>query len=203
MNQRVGALRRKGSAGYVLLSVDLVIVALAGLLSACSSGGEDAAGDGASVQPGQPTPGQAPAVDVDAESAPAPFGRYQFVDTPEGMTVEALRADGVLTLSCPARSCAGLCDECAAAACRAAGDLEAACALLAASCSERCNCESGGPGCGFPVCAYDRQLCYIGDGEPLEAAVPGTSPGAPGPDPSPEAASRPAGSGASTPAPLP
>jgi hypothetical protein len=99
------------------------------------------------------------------------------------MTVEATSADQVLTQSCPTRTCAGLCDECAATACLAAGELAAACERLVANCSDSCSC---GPGagqvgnCGFPVCTTDRNLCYIGDG--LPAALPVD----PSPDPDPE-----------------
>jgi hypothetical protein len=182
-----------------LVSLDLAILALSGLLS-CSSASEGEGGSGegsnqsAPIQPGQ----GAPAVDIRADAAPAPLGRYQFVDTPDGMTVEVIRADAVSTLSCPVRSCAGLCDECAAAACRSAGELEVACTALVASCSESCNCGSGGLGCGFPVCAYDRQLCYIG-GENQ-----GAGPRGPEPDPSPEAGgANPGSGGASDPSPFP
>jgi hypothetical protein len=181
-------------------AADLVVAALIGLsgLLAC---GSDAGGE-AGAAPA--APGEAEPSEVEpTEGAPALSGRYQFVETPEGMAVETFRAGSVQTVSCPVRSCAGLCDECAAAACRAAGELEAACNALVSSCAETCNCGSGGLGCGFPVCAFDRQICYL-EGEGLSAAVPGGRPGDPGPDPAPlDPASSPSGSGASQPAPVP
>jgi hypothetical protein len=178
-------------------TLGLGAVALSGLV-ACSSGSGGASEEAA--------PEAAPPVDVDApaEGAADAPGRYQFVETPGGMTVESIRADGVQTLTCPTRSCLGLCDECAAAACRAAGELEAVCSGLVRSCTEACNCDSGGQRCGFPVCAYDRQLCYIGDDVP-ESELPGVDPNDPLPDPAPEAGlpSGSSGSGASQPTPVP
>jgi hypothetical protein len=198
---------RVGSGLGAGLSSRGLALAVGFALSGLSACGSDAGGEGA---PAEGAPAQEPStVDVaPAAGAPVSSSRYQFVETPEGMTVEAFGSSSVQTLSCGVRSCLGLCDECALAACRAAGDLESVCAALVASCSETCNCDSGGPNCGFPVCAFDRQLCYIGEG--FAGASPGDGPAGdgpsgPNPDPSPEVdpASNPSGSGASQPAPVP
>lgn len=195
----MGGVGARGSRSAVGLPRGGVLgFVLAGLLGAslgCSSaaGGEDAAGD---LDPEeQPSPGGAA-----PEGAPAPLGRYQFVETPDGMVVETIGAGSVLAVSCPVRSCRGLCDECAAAACRAAGGLEAACAALSSSCLEACDCGSGARGCGFPVCAYDRQVCYLAPEGPGYLGPEG-----PAPDPAPEldGAASPSGRGASRPVPVP
>lgn len=121
-----------------------------------------------------------------ADEAPETV-RYQFVETPGGMAVEAVSESEVLTFSCPTRTCAGLCDECAAAACRASEAFGAACEALVAQCNEGCNCgapDGPGFGCGFPVCVYDARICYVGDDEsPLDPSEPPRAPGDPAPDP--------------------
>lgn len=165
----------------------------------------------ANVAPGETPATVTPGADLDpANGAPQPFGRYQFVETEAGMAVEAVGAGSVQTFTCPVRSCPGLCDECAAAACRAAGELESACAALVATCSEACNCGPGSMGCGFPVCAFDSRVCYIGDGQVPDPGPedPQDGPQGPAPDPQPEAArpesaSNNASQGASQPSPVP
>jgi hypothetical protein len=103
----------------------------------------------------------------------APVARYRFVDTSEGMTVEATTEARVTTFSCPTRTCRGMCDECAVQACRAAGELSQACEFLATSCNDTCSCDIG-ENCGFPVCALDRMICYVGDeAAPFSANPPG------------------------------
>jgi hypothetical protein len=116
------------------------------------------------------------------------------MDTADGMAIEAASAERSTLFLCPQRSCNGMCDECAAEACRASGESAEACQFLVSSCADTCNCTSGGPGCGFPVCALDRMICYVGD----ETSAPGSSPSEPG-DPSPfDAAGRPSESGSNT-----
>ena len=143
---------------------------LALALGACS-GGDDTATSGAS--------GAAPADPAAlGEREVLPEAQYQFVPTPDGMVLEAVSEEGVQSFSCPTRNCAGLCDECAARACRAAGELGEACAALVTSCNTSCRCggeQSGAGSCGFPVCAADRMICYVGDEEP-----PAFGPDAPG-----------------------
>jgi hypothetical protein len=159
---------------------------LVGFSVACSSGGGTAQPDSEAGSNGEIEPSsEANATDT---VAPDPAVRYQFVGTPEGMTVEAVSATEVQTFSCPTRSCAGFCDECAARACAASGELSGVCAQLVRDCSDTCSCNQE-PGaissCGFPVCALNRNLCYIGESDQL--SVPG-----PQPDPSPlNPASRP------------
>lgn len=145
-------------------------------LSACS------AGDGASSvdESASPSASDAPASDAVApgERDVAPVARYRFVDTSDGMTVEATSDARVSTFSCPTRTCAGLCDECAAQACRSAGELSGACEFLVASCKDTCACDAPNGNCGFPVCSFDSMICYVGG----DTAAPGT--GAPGGSPS-------------------
>jgi hypothetical protein len=179
-------------------------------LWACGAGNDDAGNErDGSAEPGANgavAPSDTPAAEVDVAPEGAAATRYQFVETPGGMTVEAIRADGVQTTSCPTRTCAGMCDECALAACRAAGELEGVCGALLATCESSCTCQSGSGAfaCGFPVCSQNRWVCYLGDGQ-LPAEIPGDPAG---PDPTPEpfagqpsSASGPSGSGASTPTP--
>jgi hypothetical protein len=161
-------------------------VVLVGLSVACGSSGGTAQPD---TEPGSNNGEIEPSTEANAaDPAPDPAVRYQFVGTPEGMTVEAVSGTEVQTFSCPTRSCAGFCDECAARACAASGELAGACAQLVRDCSDTCSCngEQGGiSSCGFPVCALNRNLCYIGDSGSL--SVPG-----PQPDPNPlDPASRP------------
>jgi hypothetical protein len=165
--------------------------ALAGLLVvaglwACSAGNE-AAPDEPSTTPASPSSGDV----APGERDVAPLARYRFVDTPEGMTVEASTDAQVTTFSCPTRTCAGMCDECAARACSAAGELSEACQFLVNSCNDDCRCESPGGNCGFPVCAANRMICYVGD----DTSAPELGPNGPA-DPSPFAAEgRPSESG--------
>jgi hypothetical protein len=183
MKKRVVS-RRVGWAGRSLLAAGVLA---AGVLACSSGGGESAPAT------------EAPEVvdrEIDPDSAPPDTREvnYQFVDTPDGMTVEAISGDQVQSLSCPTRTCAGLCDECAAAACRAVGELAAACDRLTADCSSSCTCSgvgSDGPSsCGFPVCATNRNLCYVGNDE---GSTPGL-PSGPAPDPAPESpTTRPSG----------
>jgi hypothetical protein len=146
--------------------------------------------NGSSVEPTQGS-------DVDPEGATPRRVRgadgvevqYQFVDTSSGMTIEAVSGDQVQTLSCPTRTCAGYCDECAARACEASGELAEACQRLVNDCSQSCTCNNSGAGqpsnCGFPVCATNRNLCYIGAADPSGVDLPLPS------DPAPDPASRP------------
>jgi len=165
-------------------------VVLVGLSVACGSGGGTAQPDSEAGSNGEIEPSsEANATDT---VAPEPAVRYQFVGTPEGMTVEAVSGTEVQTFSCPTRSCAGFCDECAARACSASGELGGVCAQLVRDCSDTCSCN-GEPGgissCGFPVCALNRNLCYIENSDDLSS--PGT-PSGPQPDPNPlNPASRP------------
>ena len=192
------------AAGRALGLALLAGVGCSSLVACGADEGTPPGGDApADVAPAHATPGN----DLDpANGAPQPFGRYQFVETDEGMTIEAQGANSVQTFSCPVRSCPGLCDECAAAACRAAGELESACAALVATCSDACNCGPGSMGCGFPVYAFDSRICYIGDGQ-LTAPAPESpqdGPQGPAPDPQPEAARPESGSNnASLPSPVP
>lgn len=133
-------------------------------LWACGAGGDAEPAEGSGAEPG--------------EREVAPEARYQFVPTPEGMVIEAVSEGAVQSFSCPTRTCAGLCDECAARACEAAGELGEACAALVSNCNETCRCggpEQDVPSCGFPVCAVDRMICYVG-----EEGSPGPGSGAPG-----------------------
>jgi hypothetical protein len=177
--------RRAIWAGRSLLLAELLLAELLAMgLVACSSGGGEStpSADARFADPEVVAPEAIP-----PEGAPADSGEvnYQFVGTADGMTVEAISGDQVQTLSCPTRTCAGLCDECAAAACRAVGELAAACERLTADCSRSCTCSgvgSDGLNCGFPVCATNRNLCYIDAGEAAESGFPG----GPVTDPSPE-----------------
>lgn len=160
------------------------LMALLGLWACGSGDGSDS--DAAREAGATSAPGEAA-----SEQDVAPVARYQFVSTPDGMAVEALTDTQVQTFSCPTRTCAGLCDECAARACRSAGELGGACDLLVASCNDSCNCqgglENGSASCGFPVCTVDRMLCYVDD----DAHKPGGAPSGPG-DPAPfDSAARP------------
>jgi hypothetical protein len=163
-----------------LLTAELLTAGLLAIgLVACSSGGGEStpSADARFAGPEVIAPEGTPADSREVN--------YQFVGTADGMTVEAISGDQVQTLSCPTRTCAGLCDECAAAACRAVGELAAACERLTADCSRSCACSgvgSDGLNCGFPVCATNRNLCYIGEGEAAQSGFPG----GPVTDPSPE-----------------
>ncbi|HTV20707.1 MAG TPA: hypothetical protein VMG12_18615 [Polyangiaceae bacterium] len=158
-------------------------------LWACGAA-DDAPSDAA---PASPAPGSAAPGGRDV----TPVARYQFVSTPEGMAVEAVSERQVQTFSCPSRTCAGLCDECAARACRAAGELSGACRLVVSSCNDSCSCPGGTEGsgsCGFPVCSVDRMVCLVGDA----TDGLGGGPSAPG-DPSPiDFAGRPSESSSNT-----
>jgi hypothetical protein len=169
----------KRAAGWIFL---------AGWLVACGSGsgGPEARNRDSAADPGGESPDVAPARDV--RGADGIEVQYQFVDTPGGMTIEAVSDSQVQSLSCPTRTCAGYCDECAARACQAAGELAAACAQLVSDCSDSCSCASnGGEGqpqsCGFPVCATNRNLCYIGNDDPSKLDPTPFPEPAPDPDP--------------------
>jgi hypothetical protein len=180
---------------------------LAGWLVACSSGGgSDGGKEGsAAADPSREASDVDPARDV--RGADGVEVRYQFVDTPGGMTIEAVSDGEVQSLSCPTRTCAGYCDECAARACQAAGELAEACVRLVRDCSDSCTCaaiDGEGPGnsCGFPVCTTNRNLCYIGSGDPSTSDP--TLPPDPAPDPAPDTdpttpASRPSSASSSSP----
>jgi hypothetical protein len=105
---------------------------------------------------------------------------YRFVETSDGMTVEAISADEVQTSSCAGRSCTGLCNECAASACRSSGGLAGACRDLVAQCNDSCKCADGS-NCGLPVCGTNLggiNICMIGN-EPVDAIrtpVPSSTP---------------------------
>jgi hypothetical protein len=144
-------------------------------LWACGAGSEGAPPSDSSADEASNSDGVAP-----AERDVAPVARFQFVDTADGMAVEVASETEVTTFMCPTRTCAGLCDECAAQACRLVGELSEACQFLTTSCNQECNCQSGGANCGFPVCAFDRMICYVGE----ETSLPGASPTDPT-DPSP------------------
>jgi len=144
-------------------------------LWACGAGDEAPSESAPASAPGdQATP---------LESDVAPVSRYQFVSTPDGMAVEAVSEDQVQTFSCRTNTCASLCDECAARACQAAGSRSDTCASVVSNCNDSCSCQGRAgstPGCGFPVCALDRMICYVGD----EADEPRLDPSAPiGPSP--------------------
>jgi hypothetical protein len=166
-------------------------------LSACSAGDE-------ASPPGESSAPSADAVPSSDEVTPAerdvtPVARYRFVDTSDGMTVEATTDSQVSTFSCPTRSCAGLCDECAAQACRSSGELSGACQFLVTSCNDTCTCDSPNGNCGFPVCAVDSMICYV-----AADTAPNGAPGAPS-DPTGPSPFGPAGrpsESSSTPAPF-
>jgi hypothetical protein len=129
---------------------------------------------------------------------------YHMVETADGVSMEAVTSSEVQTVSCPVRTCGGLCDECAMRACQAAGELAAACERLVSDCRDACTCDSSGIGagsCGLPVCATNRNLCYIGPGVDPRLLTPANP--EPEPDPSPvsptDGASSPSSAG--TPAP--
>jgi hypothetical protein len=153
-----------------------------GLSVACGSAGGAAPPDG---EAGSNDRAAEPSSEATDTTIPDPAVRYQFVGTPEGMTVEAVSGTEVQTFSCPTRSCAGFCDECAARACAASGELAGICAQLVRDCSDTCSCNrqpEGIASCGFPVCALNRNLCYIEN-----SAEPSTpdAPSGPQPDPNP------------------
>jgi hypothetical protein len=129
-------------------------------LVACSAGEEASPVD----EPSPSADAVPPADEVTPEERDvAPVARYRFVDTSDGMTVEAATDTQVTTFSCPTRTCAGLCDECAARACLSAGELSGACQFLVTSCNDTCTCESPNGNCGLPVCASDSKICYVAD----------------------------------------
>jgi hypothetical protein len=172
---------------------------------ACSSGG--------SSEPGESAPGSDPSsASSDVTPADVAPGEtrdvrgadglvdYQLVETADGISMEAVTPTQVQTVSCPSRSCRGICDECAVRACAAAGELGEACERLARECNDTCTCDGAGlnNNCGFPVCALNRNLCYVDPNQPLSPPPDDPAPG-PG-DPSP--ISNPSGpSNAGTPAP--
>jgi hypothetical protein len=147
-------------------------------LGACSAGEEASPADESNPSSSDVAPSSDEV--APAERDVAPVARYRFVDTSDGMTVEASTDTQVSTFSCPTRTCAGLCDECAAQACRSAGELSGACEFLVASCNDSCTCESPNGNCGFPVCALNSMICYVGD----DTSAPGFGPNDPT-DPSP------------------
>jgi hypothetical protein len=154
----------------------------AGLLGGswgCSAGG--AAEPASEGSPAEPSRADEP-LDPSRAEPDSNDVVYQFVDTPNGMTVEATSGGAVQTQSCPNRTCAGFCDECAVRACLALGQLTGACERLVGDCNRACTCggiEVNGSNCGFPVCTTNRNLCYIGDGS-SQARLP---PAGPEPDP--------------------
>jgi hypothetical protein len=165
-------------------------VVVAGWLAACSSGdeGSSSSDDGASQSSSSaPASGSGAREPVELD--------VRFVETPGGMTVEAISEREVQTFSCATRSCAGLCDECAAGACRDSGGLAGACRDLVAQCKNTCTCAGGGSDtgrdCGLPVCGTSLggiNVCMIGN-EPADATR------TPVPDVTPlDPAARPAGS---------
>jgi hypothetical protein len=158
-------------------------------LWACGGAGEAPAGEeDSTVSSTAPAPSSGDV--APGEGDVAPVARYRFVDTTDGMTVEATSDDQVTTFSCPTRTCGGMCDECAARACSAAGELSEACQFLVTSCNDTCRCESPGGNCGFPVCAADRMICYVDDTSTLDLGPNGPT------DPSPFGpAARPSESG--------
>jgi hypothetical protein len=184
--------------GKIAMRVNLwAAVVMAGSL-ACGSGSGSAPGSEAEGEGDTPGASSRRVSGADGDEA-----QYRIVETPEGMAVEAVSADQVQTISCPARTCPGLCDECAQAACRASGGEASACGALAAQCTNSCACGSfGGDRCGFPVCAENPRICYIEASAP--ASAPGTPiPGDPEPAPDPFASggspASPSGSGAARP----
>jgi len=180
-------------SGWALLSCAALVVGAVG----CSSGDSSPSSSADDAD--------APAR-TDVEPAPAPAEEdisYRFTDTPDGMTVSAISADEVQTLSCPVGTCYGMCSDCAAAACRSMGGAEALCGRLARDCENTCAC--GVNGCGFPVCEANARICYEAPDGP--EALPTEPERDPNPfDDSNEAAtpsggSASNGSGASTPLP--
>jgi hypothetical protein len=173
-------------------AIGWVVLGLGGFSLACGSGeGSSQTESEASAEPTRVEPASVPEANVPEASVPDAV-RYQFVGTAEGMTVEAVSKAEVQTFSCPTPTCAGLCDECAARACEASGELAGACAALVRNCTDTCTCNQG-PGsgigsCGFPVCAQNRNLCYY-DG--ADEVLPGGVPGGPGPRPDPDPRIRP------------
>jgi hypothetical protein len=135
---------------------------------------------GDSSPPARPDDVNEPAqTDVDPSTAPAPEDiSYHFTETPDGMTVSAISGDQVQTLSCPVGTCAGMCSDCAAAACRLMGGADALCSRLSQDCDSSCSCEFGR--CGFPVCETNPRICYEGP------EAPGASPSEPAPEPEPD-----------------
>lgn len=152
-------------------------------LWACGAGG-----DAPPAAPEASEPGSNEAAPPEADVASV--ARYRFVDTEEGMTVEAVSETQVLTFSCPQRSCGSMCSDCALQACRQSGELEAVCDGLLERCVDTCDCN-GAPSCGFPVCAFDRMICYVDEQTTLPGAAPSdpTDPGFFGPAGRPSEAS--------------
>jgi hypothetical protein len=170
--------------GLSRVGLSLVGLSLAGLLGCGSSGGSR--GSEAERTP------SASNGERDVSGADGYEPQYRIVETDQGMAVEAVSADQVQTISCSARSCPGLCDECALAACQAAGGEAPVCGALAAQCSDSCSCGSfGGDRCGFPACTENPRICYIESGDPAAPAPGDPEPApapidpAPAPDPSP------------------
>jgi hypothetical protein len=145
-------------------------------LSACSAG---SGGD----EPAAAEPSSTPPVDevAPSERDVAPVARYQFVDTAEGMAVESVSDTQVTTFICPTRTCTGLCDECAAEACRLSGELAEACQFLRTSCLDSCSCNTPQGNCGFPVCSFDSMVCYVDDTTPQLSPSEPTDPNPFGP----------------------
>ncbi len=173
-------------------------VVVAVWLAACSSGGEGSSGadDG-------PSPADAPE-STEAGREPVDLD-VQFVNTPGGMTVETISEREVQTFSCATSSCAGMCDECAAAACRDSGGLAGACRDLVALCKNTCTCAGGGGDtgrdCGLPVCGVDLggiNVCMVSNdpADPASTPVPDAAPLDPAARPAssaaPSSAARPA-----------
>lgn len=166
--------------------------------------GSDGSGSGEGTPTGAPeSEADVPAEEGTRDVRGADGVSYRMVETAEGVVMEAVTDREVQTVSCPVRTCGGLCDECALRACQAAGELAEACERLVTDCNDSCTCDGSGfaPGsCGLPVCATNRNLCYIAPGQDPLLPTPGDPEPRPDPSPvSPADGSNP--SNASTPAP--
>ena len=159
--------------------------------SMCAAAAVWACGSGASGS-GESAPANARGSEVDVaeegtrDVSGADGVDYHMVDTADGVVMEAVSSSEVQTVSCPVRTCSGLCDECAMRACQAAGELAEACERLVSDCNDACTCEGSGfaaGSCGLPVCATNRNLCYIDPG--LDPRLPAPGDPEPRPDPSP------------------
>jgi hypothetical protein len=150
---------------------------LASGLCACGSGATPKAeGEGSDAPVDRASEGGRHVSGADGDEA-----QYRIVETGDGMAVEAVSADQVQTISCSDRSCPGLCDECALAACQASGGDASVCGALAAQCASSCSCGSfGGDRCGFPACTENPRICYIAASDP-----PSPLPAGPEPEPAP------------------
>ena len=202
---------KRASRGVRAWAVALSGMALCGVAMSWACGSADAPADG----DGRASNGDiAPSADADegagrhVRGADGDEARYQLVDTSDGMTLEVVTPTDVQTFACPDSTCGSVCNECAARACEAVGELSEVCGRLVRDCNATCRCGAAAfsPGsCGFPVCATSGNLCYEAEGGSLP------TPSDPEPDPNPitppgGAADRPSsnaapnGSGAATPA---